>query len=184
MINLELAKKSGFSIDEKNTPIIIHDYRGMEFYNNTSIPVDHRSKFNLPKGNYEIKVGVFHKLMYPVLFSKNILPFPQRFRTYPNDFKMEFGTNKNKATIFWNEKLILFDSSLLRYSLPVLFFILFHEFAHAKYSTETNADLLSENMMLDYGFNPSQVASASVIILSAKQHKRKSNAVNRLISRS
>ena len=178
---LELKRKTGFKINNPEVPVIINDYRGKVFYNNSELK--NRTAFNLPKGIYFIKSGNFSMLERPVLYKKNKLPLPERLRAWPFDFKVIFAFNPQKATINWTHKVIIFDNRLRDKSLPELYYILFHEFAHSKFKTETLTDALAENMMINFGFNPSQIAKAPITSLSDKQVVRKTNAVKRLIDR-
>lgn len=181
MKKLKVYSKTGFKIIDKNVPVIINDFRGKEFYNNSL--VSNPVAFNLPAGDYEVISGRFAPLTKPLEFPLNKLPFPERSLPFPGDFKIEFGNNPNKASIIWPEKRILFDNSMLTRSLPELYFILFHEFAHHVYNTEVFTDRLAENFMLRHGFNPSQTMSSPVLSLSAKQYDRKKDAINRLENR-
>lgn len=178
---LIVTKKTGFKVVSKN-PVIIYDHRGKIFYDNSDL-INFSGFFNLPIGSYYINSGDFIPLLKPVYFKLNDLPLPERNKKFPFDFEIIFENNRHKATINWITETISFDKSLLTLPLPHLYFILFHEFAHQKYKTEKLADAYAENQMLLRGFNPSQIAKASVETLSHRQFERKKETVNRLMNR-
>lgn len=179
MRKLVLDKKTGYEITDPYKPVVIRDYRGMLFY--TTEPLLPKvTKFNLPEGTYFIDSGFFRKMPAPVKYHLADLPMKERSFDKPYDFKLVFGTNPNKCSIFWDEKTILFDDSLKDYSLPELFFILYHEIGHSYYLTEKYADLFAANFMLIKGFNPSQITTAPITSLSSKQLVRKQNIIDKI----
>lgn len=180
---LILEKKTGFKNTRLDVPIIIDDFRGINFYDSRNVkkPVE---KFNLPAGKYVVKSGYFKSLPVPVKFAKNKLPVRERmFKPNPKNFDILFRPTKHKAFISWKEKIIVFDPALKGRKLNELFYILFHEYAHQFYVTESKTDALAENMMIDEGFNPSQIHSAIVTVLSDRQKVRKARTVKRLIDK-
>lgn len=183
MINepLVLSEKAGFKNLDLSTPVIINDFREIEFYNNSDLK--NRGDFNLPKGTYFVVSGEFVDQGFLNYFPLNKLPFPERFKSNPFNFDIVFGNNPHKATINWHYGVILFDTQMKKRSLPELFFILLHEFAHSKFRSEEKADSLAENMLIRLGFNPSQIAKAPITSLSDRQGKRKNLVVQRLIDR-
>ena len=180
MIPLILTHKAGFLNLYPNQLIVIRDFRGKLFYTSEGLrPV---AKFNLPEGQYFIDKGKIK--MIPFITPKlHKLPVPERNLKPPFDFSIVFDYNPNKCSIKWREKIIIFDNELKNYSLPELYFILFHEYSHAIYKTEKYADLLSANLMLKKGFNPSQIGAAPITSLSDKQFYRKKFVVNNLLKR-
>lgn len=179
MIPLKLNKKTGFKNLSFIEPVIIRDFRGKLFYSTEGLrKVD---KFNLPSGNYTIDSGKIAKLKMPVKKILIKLPPPQRYLKPPLNFDVNFGNNPNKCTIFWNKHLILFDYALKEKTLPELYFILYHEFAHSLYKKEKLADLCAGNLMLRKGFNESQIGAAPITSLSSYQKIRKQNMVNKII---
>lgn len=181
MRKIELDKKTGFKITNPKVPVIIRDFRGIEFYNNSELY--NRTAFNIPAGTYFVERGEFVPLKNPVIYSYNKLPDAERNFPDPFNFKIDFKQNPNKATIDWRKKEIIIDESFRGAPLPVLYFMLFHEFAHGKYENETLVDRLAENMMIAKGFNPSQTAKALITTLSQKQYNRKLDSLNRNIYR-
>jgi hypothetical protein len=181
MQKLELYNKTGYEISKPEIPVIILDKRGKIFYDNTELKS--RKRFNLPEGEYYLKQGYFTQLNRPVEYQLNKLPLPERLRAWPFGFNFVFAPNSHKATINWRHKVIIFDPSLREKSLPELYFILFHEFAHSKFKSEKMTDALAENMMLKKGFNPSQISGAPITSLSSKQFERKKEVVSRMFKR-
>jgi len=181
MRELNLTKKTGFKVLEPSTPINIRDYRGIMFYSTESIlPV---YTFNLPSGKYLVDSGSFIPMSNPVSFKLESLPMPETALPQSiQDFKIVFAENPNKCSIFWREKLIVFDTSFEDRSLPELYFIYFHEMGHSKYGfnrlytmkqAEAFCDMFASNAMLRMGFNPSQIMAAPKNTLSNRQDYRK-----------
>src|SRR3972149_10578245 len=150
MIPLVLKQKAGFINVNPNQPVIIRDIRGKLFYSTEGLrPV---KSFNLPEGQYFIDQGTIQMTKFiPPKLAK--LPAPERSLKAPFDFAITFDYNPNKCTIQWRKKVIVFDNSLKDYTLPELFFILYHEYSHALYKTEKYADLHAANLMLKKGYN-------------------------------
>lgn len=166
-----LNRKTGFRNLRPLHPVVIRDFRGKMFYSTEGLkPVKF---FNLPPGQYYIESGDFVKMRKPYRFRLPKLPMPERNLKPPYDFDIIFGYNPNKCTINWIKKTITFDTSLKNATIPVLWFMIFHEYGHSLYSTEKYADLCSSKLMLIRGFNPSQIGIAPIISLSSKQYKRK-----------
>jgi hypothetical protein len=176
---LIINKKTGFKNLEPFRPVVIRDFRGMMFYSTEGLkPVN---EFNLPAGTYFIEAGNIVPLKRPVHYRLIILPLSTRNLKPPFDFTVLFATNPNKCSINWKAETITFDNDLRSKTLPELYFILFHEFAHSRYNSEKNADLLATNLMKIKGFNPSQIGAAPITSLSEIQMKRKNNVVSNII---
>lgn len=174
-----VTKKTGFKNNTPNVPINIRDARGIMFYSTESIlPV---YEFNLPPGKYFIDSGSFTPLLHPIHYKLANLPRKERNYKKPFDFKVVFGNNPNKCSIIWGLKTIIFDNKLKEKSYPILFFILFHEYAHACYKSEVLADRLSSNYMKEYGFNPSQIGRAPLKSLSSSADNRKLLMIKNII---
>lgn len=183
MRQLNLTKKTGFKVNDIYKPIVIRDFRGILFY--TTEPFLPRVKeFNLPAGTYFVDSGYFSPMTFPVRYRYAKLPFVQRMFRKPSNFDVKFGTNPNKCTIFWDDDYILFDNSFREKPLYELYFILFHEFGHAKYKTEKYADLYAANCMLGMGFNPGQAIIAPVDSLSDSDEAidRKEYVFNKILN--
>lgn len=181
-MEIVVNQKTGFVNLTPGIPIIILDSRGVKFYDTTDLkkPV---KMFNLPTGKYNLVSGKINKLKNPVDYRLPELPKPERFIQPPFDFKLSFGHNPNKCTIFWNRKEILFDSDLANAPEPELYFILFHEYGHSLFHTEKYADLVAARLMLRRGFNPSQIGSSHIDALSSYQFDRKKYIVKRILKR-
>lgn len=180
MRKLFVSKKTGYLIKDTLHPVIIRDQRGLLFYSTEAM--EGRTKvFNLPPGIYFVDQGTFNPMPFPVNFPMAKLPPKERNYKPPFDFKVMFGNNPNKCTIRWAEKTIFFDRKLKDITIPELWFILFHEYAHAVYKTERYADLLSGNLMKQRGFNPSQIGTAPLTSLSSAQFERKKHMVKQVI---
>jgi len=178
---LYVTKKTGFRNNTPEKPIVIRDFRGVLFYSTIWLnkPV---YEFNLPPGKYMVDEGSFTEMKSPVDYKLAKLPRPERFYPSPFKFDVHFGNNRNKCSILWDQKTILFDNQFKESPLPILDFMLFHEFGHELYSTETLADQLSANYMKRRGYNPSQIGDAPISTLSDRQLSRMANIVDALIN--
>ena len=180
MRNLTLENKAGFMVRDVNTPVIIRDERGILFY--TTEPILPRVKhFNLPAGKYLVDSGDFSQTDFfkPKLLR---LPAPQGKQVKnPDKFKIEFGDNPNKCSVFWKKDLILFDKSFAEKPLPIVYFILFHEWGHRYYTKESYCDMFAANVMLLRGYNTSQIGMAQMSALSHHQIGRKKTVVTNLL---
>lgn len=172
MHRLKVFTKTGFRVKDIYTPIVIRDLRGVIFYNTNSL-VPKVKNFNLPEGEYLVDSGYFTAMETPVNYPLYKLPPFERNRKKPLDFQIKFSSNPNKCTVYWHKKIILFDNSIKELSKPQLDFILFHEYAHARFKTEVYCDLMAANYMLVKGYNPSQIRVVPIKTLSDKQAKRK-----------
>lgn len=180
-----VRKKTGFEIKDPIKPVIIRDNRGILFYS-TESRVPKTTCFNLPPfGNYFLETGEQYSgisvLPKPIEYKLAKLPPTQPRFESPFDFPIKFGVNKNKCTIKWGEQIIFFDNAFKEKPLPQVFFILYHEYAHAFYQSETLCDQMAGNYMKVRGFNPSQIGEAPILALSERQEQRKQNMVESLI---
>ncbi len=182
MYKLTLREKTGFQVVDPTQPVIIRDYRGVLFYS-TEPMLPRVMKFNLPAGEFFVDAGYIRRMSSPNPVTLSRLPFPERFYPSTSDFNVQFGTNPNKCTVFWDEKLILFDKSFLDKPLPQIDFIRLHEEGHSRYETEKYADLYAANAMLEKGYNESQIGTAHIDSLSSNQYERKEYILNRIIRR-
>jgi len=185
-------RKKGFEITDPSTPVIINDSRGILFY----APKLGTKQFNLPPfGNYFIESGTFKELPKPVQYPLAKLPILIRRFPSPFDFTIEFANNPAKCTVDWSGKRIIFDHAFKRKPYNELFFILYHEFAHAFFNggteeNESKCDLMAGNYMLIRGFNPEQVTSSPITSLSSVDPKtgaqrnwlRKKNMVDAVLN--
>ena len=178
MKRLILEDKSGFLAD---SAFSIYDLKGNEFYTSdftNKIKNGETLRFNLPAGEYEF-TGRFYKL--PEAIKQRQIKLPPRERYIKQKrYKIIFGENPNKCTIYYKLGFILFDNSFKEAPLYTKFDIYFHELGHHFYKTEKYADLYAAKKMLDYGFNISQIGRVSVFALSEMSFERKEYIINKL----
>jgi len=180
MLDLILEEKTGFMT---SLPFEIFDNKGIRFYDSTF--TDHIAngetlRFNLPLGIYRYN-GSFIKLSSPIPINSVSLPPRERNIANGKIYKIIFGDNPHKCTIFYEPGIILFDSQFLNAPLYIKYGIYFHELGHHFYKTEKYADLYAAKKMLEYGFNPSQVGRVSLEALSKPESmERKVTMINEL----
>lgn len=189
---LNLSKKTGFRVLNPSVPVIIRDKRGILFYSTESM-LPRVKWFNLPAGEYLVDKGGIVSTKYPRKYKMINLPNPQRLMKSPRNFQVVFASNPNKCTVSWSLNRITFDNSFKEKSLPIMDFILFHEFGHQYYGcpdgstpeqkefSERCCDMFASNMMKSKGYNPNQIGRALVYSLSERQAGRKANIVKQLI---
>lgn len=177
MKDLILEHKTGFLT---SLPFNILDDKGNIFYDSEF--TDHINKgktlkFNLPGGIYKYN-GSFIKLDFPVDQINIILPPKERtINGSQKKYKIIWGENPNKCTIFYSPGVILFDKSYINSPLFIRYGFYFHELGHHFYKTEWKADLYATKKMLDYGFNPSQIGRVGLMTLSDSSFDRKEKIV-------
>jgi hypothetical protein len=178
MYKINCLKKSGFKHPSKSV-FYIYDYRGVLFYTNEILKKKECS-FNLPEGVYYSKTK-FIQLSRPNK-TKNIkLPKKERDLNFKK-FTISFKPNPNKATVFYENPNIVFDTYYKTCPLPELFFTFFHELGHRYFATEKYCDLFAAKNMLEMGFNISQIGKSSVLMLSDRAKDRKIYLVDKLIN--
>jgi hypothetical protein len=180
MKDLILEQKTGFST---SLPFEIFEPNGNMFYSSDftdHIAKGERLNFNLPAGSYKFN-GSFIKLPHPVPVRVITLPLKER-NLAKKRYNIIFGSNPNKCTIFYDKGIILFDESFRNKPLYIKYGIYYHELGHHFYRTESKADLYSAKMMLEKGFNPSQIGLVQLETLSNsdKSFERKEKIVNHL----
>lgn len=182
MRRIFVKEKTGFKVVDPTQPVIIRDARGILFYS-TESQVPNVTCFNLPGfGEYFVE-GNIKPLDEPVEYALADIPVPLAPRFPPPfDYQIVFGVNPNKCTVKWDKGVILFDNAFKDKPLPQVFFILYHEYAHAYFEEETLCDQLAGNYMKIRGFNPSQIVTAPILALSARQKQRKINMVESIKS--
>lgn len=177
MQTLSLQYKTGFLT---SLPFKIWDMAGNEFYTSdftNHITEGRTLRFNMPFGEYTY-FGSFVKLDSPVNIADIILPPKERkLNGAGKKYKIVFGDNPNKCTIFYAPGVILFDRSFLNSPLFVRYGIYFHELGHHFYKTEWKADLYATKKMLEYGFNPSQIGRVGLESLSNNSFDRKERMI-------
>lgn len=179
MRQLILENKTGF---RTVLPFIILDKNGILFYDDSftkHIAEGNILEFNLPAGIYNYD-GSFIKLDKPVSYQNIVLPAKERFLPVKR-YKIIFGNNPNKCSIFYKPGVILFDNSFKNAPLYIKYGIYFHELGHLFYKTESKADLYSTKKMFEYGFNPSQIGRVQLMTLSNNSFARKEKTIKVLI---
>ena len=162
-------------------PFNIVDPNGITFYNSeftNKISKGEPLEFNLMAGVWQYD-GNFIKLSNPVAVKNVALPLKERNINLKR-YDIEFGSNPNKCTIFYENGVILFDNSFLSKPLYVKYLIYFHELGHHWYITESKADLYSAKKLLELGFNPSQIQMGILDSLSEKSIERQMKIVYEL----
>ncbi len=153
----------GFSpMGETSIFVLMNEGDIVEFYN----PVLGYD-FNLPSGTYIIFGADMHCLPNPVDFPLNAVPDNEL--RIEGDATVFFGDVEGTAYIDRKLMEIHIDSSTWDgIGLAERDYILRHEIAHLSFNTETYCDLLAENEMLEMGYNPSQIVTASDYLLRCK----------------
>jgi hypothetical protein len=160
-MTFKLYKPSGFIAQRER--VIIYDLESLlntPFYDfdfTDRDDLDSR-RFNLPIGEYETENDLIQSYFKP---SKHInLPPPEVKRELAFNYPIIYGVNKNKASIFFDKKIILIDSSFKNLPKYCYRFVINHEYGHSIYKKEINADLYAMIRMLKEGFNKSQIRNA------------------------
>jgi hypothetical protein len=172
----KVEQKTGFSSSDSS--LRIFDEQGRPFY--FKLRKAKTIEFNLPKGIYQTKNNIQLRSA-PVVFRIPALPRPDYHLATPERFKIEWGNNPHKCSVYLKEGKVVFDYSFKEYPKFVVKFILYHECGHYLYKgaihgdTEENkarkeirCDLFARKCMLEVGYNPSQVYHASKLSLSAR----------------
>jgi hypothetical protein len=161
MFKITVKKKSGYQ-SHTGRPLLIVDDKGLPFYHN-----DRKNKtpfFNMPRGVYYSNLPL-RKLKSPVVYSLMVLPKPEK-NIIIKDYALSYAPNPNKATINHMKKTIVFDPWFKTVPKHYRTFVTAHELGHGMYNTEKYADLKAANLMLQYGYNPSQIAEAQFNVLT------------------
>lgn len=186
MRKIVVTKKTGYRINDPTKAVIIRDARGIIFFT-TEAQLPRVRFFNMPPfGVFYVEQGDFSELPEPIKYRYHNMPAPQRNRRSPFGFEVVFvDKNPAKCTIDWDKEKIYVDKTFKEKPLYWLFFLLYHEFAHAKYGAdpwslpetkkqaERNCDLMAGNYMKARGFNPNQILLASTQALSDHDPLRK-----------
>lgn len=128
------------------------------------------AKFNLPKGMYE--AGFSFDKLPPIDYS--ISRLPEREKNGNIEIKkLEFRPGvPGFAEINARKGTITMDHYFLELPTFIKDFVFLHECGHFYYRTEWKCDMFSTSGMLNIGWNPSQIRTASSIIKN-KSRKRK-----------
>lgn len=178
MNSLILEKKAGFFT---SLPFVIYELNGNVFYSSDftdKISKGEVLKFNLPAGKFKYE-GSLNKLDFPIQTKTIILPLPERL-LLKKRYKIIFGNNPHRCTIFYKAGIILFDKAFKDAPLYIKYGVYFHELGHHFYTTEKYADLYSVKKLLDLGFNPSQIGRTNIYALKPESLERKEFIINKL----
>lgn len=161
-------KKTGFISDSDRVEIWRN---GWPFYNRTKRKG--KISFNLPIGKFEIKYGNIEKLNEPIKYKKIKLPYPNNVTNFYGKIKIIWETNPYKCSVDFSggNATFYFDPSFKDFPDFVVVWICGHELAHFLYKgqkqfSEKMCDNYSSNMLLDLGYNPSQITAAINMALS------------------
>lgn len=154
----------------ENREVLIYDQHAKPFYFFTLPEHQRFVKFNLPRGKYFTCNNLTE--VSPVKYDLPKLPKRER-NGKPEVFPVLIADNPNKCTINFDKKVIIIDPELCKLPAFVLYYILEHERGHFYYSTEKYADLFAAHQMLKNGFNPSQIAQANNLTLTASPDRKK-----------
>lgn len=157
----KLKTKTGFSCAGA---VIVTRPDGSVFY-------QHKKKgpfsFNLPAGVYNIQGQNVKMLKRPIEYkikaqrkqeSDHVLP-------KPHELRIEFGDNPNKASIWVKKHFILIDNQYRNAPEVIKEYLIAHEIGHYRYKTERFADEFAQQVLLDKGFNMSQIVQAAAATL-------------------
>jgi len=178
MKRLFLENKTGFAAF---FPFVVYEPNGNIFYSSEftdKIANGKKLTFNLPAGKFFLE-GTLQKLDRPKRFKDIHLPKPER-HIKRSKYRIVFGVNPNKCTIYYKAGIIVFDNAFKDAPLYVKYDIYFHELGHHFYKTEKLADLYAVKKMLDYGFNPSQIGRVKIVSLNSTSLERKKYIINKL----
>jgi len=179
MKKIRVVKKTGFTSPDER--IIIYDFRKILFYDTDWLNKKPKG-FNLPKGIYYInKSQILIPLKHPVIIKFIPNPKPERRILRIGHYQIKFANNPNKATIYYDKQLIVFDNSFKTVPLYVIMFLFFHELGHFKYSTEWKCDVFAVNKMLKRGYNISQIGLAPLVSLSPRALYRQKLIIKSLL---
>lgn len=144
-----IHRKTGF---KSQGPVTVNDKRGLFYETSES------KYFNLPPGKYFItglvtktKPRNFRKLKLPSAEKFNSLPSPKQLKIYK-------GNHNHKAFIVTGKNEIIMSNEMMEKLTPQIHAIFLHELGHYYYSTEVYCDMFAYNKMIEYGYNPSQIA--------------------------
>jgi len=129
-----------------------------------------KGAFNLPKGKFYTQNKLIQ--VKPVNW---FIPLPKFERNEkPKNVKVIAGKHPHKCIIYRGRNLIIYDKDYFKTLKKIeRLFVLAHEIGHYKYMTELYCDIYAANKLLQYGYNPSQIARCPFYALSGRNNKRK-----------
>ncbi len=168
-MKLILNKKTGFKSDSDRVEIWRN---GWPFYVRSKRKKE--ISFNLPIGKFDIREGDIKKLIEPIEYKKIKLPKPNKPTYFTGKIIVKWINNPHRCSVSFrsgNAKF-LFDHSYKEYPDFVIIWICGHELAHFLYRgqkqfSEKMCDNYSANMMLELGYNHSQIKCAIDMAISS-----------------
>lgn len=169
-MQFSIDKKTGFHTSGK---IVILSH-SLPFYVSTKETI-----FNLPKGNYEVVEGDIHELEKPLIYCVPKLAPPTRNAPTPNNLQIIVEDNPHKCTFDLNKGIVKIDPSIIEKGKAFLAFIFGHEIGHLNYqgsrqdaNGELKCDKFSAKMLIDEGYNPSQLYFAQNLCLTHSPERK------------
>lgn len=157
---VNLKGKTGFS---SSGGVVMVTRGGKLFY---QVKRESPFKFNLPKGQYEIK-GNVKMLSRPIDYKikanrikESDHPLPKR-----GQLVIEYGDNPNKASIWVNKHRILIDNQYRNAPEVVKAYLIAHEIGHYRYKSEQYADEFAQQILLDKGYPMTLIVQAAASTL-------------------
>lgn len=169
-MKLFVNKKTGFISDSdyveiwrNNWPFYVRSKKGNK-----------KISFNLPIGKYDIKEGFLKKLNEPLFYKKIKLPKPNRVTNFTGKVIVKYINNPHRCSVSFKNgnATFYFDHEYKNYPDFVVTWICGHELAHFLYRgqkqfSEKMCDNHSANMLLELGYNHSQIKCAIDMAISS-----------------
>lgn len=158
----------------------------MPFYVRKDIDTAKGLRFNLPSGEYDLRLGDIEQneiVPYPLIK----MDLPSDFTPYPEKLKLVYKPTPRKCQIDVYNFIVYADPMFKLFPKYVFKWVFGHELGHFPYKgegikSEKDCDLFSANLLLVDGYNPSQIRSAIDLALSNQLSSlcRKVNVLNNL----
>lgn len=166
---------------EALSPVIIYDWKGVIFFASES-----PTFFNLPANFWGKIEGEVRELNEPVKYYIPDLPKFEK-KTPLKKLTIKYGENPNKCSVRFRDGVILFDNQFKDKELTRNY-IIGHEIGHFFYlgngdTSELNCDIFSAKMMLENGYNPSQIFITSNITLTGANKDFRVNGLRNFLEK-
>jgi hypothetical protein len=173
MKTLKISEKTGFFCPDP-VFLIFEARNGKIFYEKIN---SGSNKFNLPKGEYltDNSVKEIPPIEYAIKLNKPVKKPKKRLK-----INIVFTSNKHKASINKNTGKIYFEKNLFKLDKTKYIYIFFHELGHLFYNSEKDCDDFSAACLIKIGYNPSQIAKASLKTLNKKNYQRILNTYTKI----
>ena len=165
-----IDRKTGFHTDGKIV-VLCHS---LPFYVSNK-----ETTFNLPKGTYEVVEGNIHELPKPIVYCVPKLAPPTRNARTPEYLEIFVEENPHKCTFDLTKGTVKVDPELVGKGKAFLSFIFGHEIGHLNYlgsrqdeNGELKCDKFSAKMLIDEGYNPSQLYFAQNLCLTHSPERK------------